>query len=319
MLSDLFFRSLLTLIALPTNRLSVLVYHRILDQPDPLYPFDVTASEFESHIEWIAKTFNVISLTEASEHLRTGTLPPRSLCITFDDGYASVLTKAAPILGANRLPATVFICSSCLHGAVMWNDRIASGLRHCTEGEIDLSDYGLGQVNLEHDDRIGTIRHTVQTAKYFDYAKRQALAEHLFEIGNKKIDHRMLNADEAVRLFEHGLDIGCHTVTHPILARVDDALAQQEIVDGKHQIEAAIGRQVEFFAYPNGKAVTDYSAAHTAIVREAGYTAACTTEPAVADNQTDRFQIPRFTPWDKTRLKFLLRMSMNQRNRPSLA
>ena len=116
------------------------------------------------------------------------------------------------------------------------------------------------------------------------------------------------------------MQIGAHTCTHPILARLDTETARAEIVRSKTALEALLQREVSFFAYPNGKPGQDYEREHAEIVRDAGFRAAVSTAPGVATALSDCFQLPRFTPWDRTRARFGLRMIMNlTRNRPALA
>jgi len=47
------------------------------------------------------------------------------------------------------------------------------------------------------------------------------------------------------------------------------------------------------------------------LVRRAGFDAAFTTAWGAARAQTDDLQMPRFTPWDRTRWRFGLRMAGN--------
>ena len=49
-----------------------------------------------------------------------------------------------------------------------------------------------------------------------------------------------------------GKELGGHTVTHPILAKLEAREAQAEIARGKQQIEDIVGAPVDVFAYPNG-------------------------------------------------------------------
>jgi hypothetical protein len=55
----------------------------------------------------------------------------------------------------------------------------------------------------------------------------------------------------------------------------------------------------------------DYSAEHVALVRECGFSAAVSTSWGAASKHSDRFQLPRFTPWDRTRLRFGARLLGN--------
>ena len=100
----------------PASCLSVLAYHRVLDESDPLLPGEPSAEEFEARMRWLGDNFNVLPLAEAIRALRDNRLPKRALSITFDDGYADNYRNALPILRRLNLPATFFIASGFLDG-----------------------------------------------------------------------------------------------------------------------------------------------------------------------------------------------------------
>ena len=131
------------------SRLSTLIFHRVLQAPDPLLPNEPTAAEFEARMRWVQRHFNVIPLAEAIARLQSRTLPTRSLAITFDDGYADNEQIAAPILRKLGLPATFFIATGYLDGGRMFNDSIIAALRNCKRGSLDLTELGLGIHSLE--------------------------------------------------------------------------------------------------------------------------------------------------------------------------
>jgi peptidoglycan/xylan/chitin deacetylase (PgdA/CDA1 family) len=87
---------------------------------------------------------------------------------------------------------------------------------------------------------------------------------------------RLLDATELATLGRHPLaEIGAHTLTHAVLASLPAAGQHAEIVGGKHTVERITGRRVTSFAYPFGKS-TDFTTETTALVRNAGFTRACT-------------------------------------------
>jgi peptidoglycan/xylan/chitin deacetylase (PgdA/CDA1 family) len=108
-----------------------------------------------------------------------------------------------------------------------------------------------------------------------------------------------------------GIGIGAHTVNHPILASIDLATARAEIAQGKQALEEMIGEKVPLFAYPNGKPDADYRAEHVALVKELGFEGAVSTAWGACKGEPDVFQLPRFSPWDRTALRFALRMARN--------
>jgi len=114
-----------------------------------------------------------------------------------------------------------------------------------------------------------------------------------------------------LRLHASDMEIGAHTVTHPILARLDPERAASEIGDSKRRLEAITGSPVSLFAYPNGKPGRDYRREHVGMVKQLGFEAAVSAAQGVAHAASDSFQLPRFTPWDRTPGKFVLRLFHN--------
>src|SRR5436190_19266614 len=86
-------------------RLTILIFHRVREQPDELFPDEIHASAFRERMIWIRSWFNVLPLDVAIAALERGTLPERALAVTFDDGYADNATVALPILCALGVPA----------------------------------------------------------------------------------------------------------------------------------------------------------------------------------------------------------------------
>jgi len=121
-------------------RLSILIFHRVLPQPDPLFPGEITAPGFEQICQWLAGWFRVLPLDEAARLLRQGRLPSRALAITFDDGYADNCTVAAPLLQRHSLPCSFFVATGFLDGGRMWNDTLIETVRRAPGPVLDLRD-----------------------------------------------------------------------------------------------------------------------------------------------------------------------------------
>ena len=124
----------------------------------------------------------------------------------------------------------------------------------------------------------------------------------------------MMTSEQVRGLHRAGMQIGGHTVSHPILARLDRRAARDEIEVGKKTLEALIAEPVRLFAYPNGKPVEDYTGEAVSLAKELGFDAAVSTAWGAAGATADPFQLPRFTPWDRTKLRFGARLAANLRN-----
>jgi peptidoglycan/xylan/chitin deacetylase (PgdA/CDA1 family) len=128
----------------------------------------------------------------------------------------------------------------------------------------------------------------------------------------------MMTRADVRRLAAAGMTIGAHTVTHPILARVDLREAEREMRDSRDELAALTGQDVALFAYPNGRPSRDYAADHVALAQRVGFCAAVTTSPGVAAAATDFYQLPRFTPPTKNPVRFGLELALNGRRAPTL-
>jgi len=293
--------------------LSILIYHRVVPEPDPLVPETVCAAEFEWHLGVLHRWFNVLSLGEATARLRNGTLPVRMACITFDDGYEDNVTVPLPRLRRRGLPATFFLATSFIDGGRMWNDSVIETVRRSPGDVLDARALGLGMIPVGSIDlRRQAIGSLLGAIKYLPPEERQARVHELAGQAGADLPSDLMMTREQVRQLQaSGMEVGAHTVTHPILASVESQRARKEIEECKNELEAITGTRISLFAYPNGKPGRDYRAEHVDMVKRLGFEAAVSTAWGVAHATSDPFQLPRFTPWDRTPLRFLLRLMRN--------
>jgi len=289
------------------------MYHRVLEAPDPILHDEMEAATFEKHMALLGSEFNVLPLGEACTRLVLGRLPPRAACITFDDGYADNERLALPILKRHGLCATFFVSTGFSDGGVMFNDAIIESVRRAQAGTYDLSSLGLGKYALGDDpSRRRAIDAMLPRIKYRPIEERESFVERLArEMGASPPRDLMMRPAQVKRLHDEGMEIGGHTVNHPILAVLDAERARAEIVGGKRRLEEITGVPVTLFAYPNGKPGRDYGPREVALVREAGFSAAVSTIRGVAHRGSDLFQLPRFGPWDRDPRRLALRILLN--------
>jgi len=280
-----------------TQRLSILIYHRVLPHPDPLLPDLPDKRCFEQQMAVLHRFFNVLPLDQAIQRLREHSLPPRAACITFDDGYADNAEHALPILCRYGLHATFFIASAYLDGGQMWNDDLIAHVRQNGSGTL--------VQRRRHLERL------LEQFKYMPCAERSVAARCLSPTDGGDL---MMNTRQLRSLIQAGMSLGAHTHRHPILSLMPDQEAYADIARGKAELEAITQAPVTLFAYPNGKPGRDYNERHVAMVRELGFDAAVSTQAGVAHAHSDLLQLPRFTPWEQDRPRFLLRL-MASRNK----
>lgn len=294
------------------GRLLVFIFHRVLPEKDPLRRDEPDAAQFDWMVRLIRGNFSVLPLGQAVDRLKNGTLPAAAACITFDDGYRDNLTIAAPILMRHGVTATFFIATGFLGGGRMWNDDIIEAVRASHGRSVDWSEFELGRHDLLSDDHCrAAIPAVLGRLKYAPHGARAATAREIARrAGISDASELMMTPDEVRRLHASGMGIGGHTRSHPILSSLGDDEAYSEIVRGKSELEAMLGERVSVFAYPNGNPERDFASKHVDMIREAGFSAAVTTERGVGKPGDDPLLVPRFTPWDRTPRRFAVRCAL---------
>ncbi|WP_323004491.1 polysaccharide deacetylase family protein [Denitromonas sp.] len=294
-------------------RLNIFVFHRVLPAPDPLFPDEVDTVAFDRMLGWIASWFRILPLAEGIAQLRRGELPARAAAITFDDGYADNLTQALPILQRHHAPATLFVATGFLDGGRMWNDTVIEAVRrtpltHLDLGAIDKGRVAVGSV-AEKRRAIGEL---IPRIKHLPPLARERHVAAVAEASQATLPDDLMMASAQLREWHRaGMGVGAHTVTHPILATTDAETARQEMLDSKRWLEALLGERIGLFAYPNGKPGQDYRAEHAGLAADVGFDAALATVWGAARRDSDVFQLPRFTPWDRTKYRFGARLLQN--------
>jgi peptidoglycan/xylan/chitin deacetylase (PgdA/CDA1 family) len=297
-------------------RLSVLIFHRVLREPDPLLPGEMDAERFGNVCRWLAGWFNVLPLDDAVRRLRDATLPARAAAITFDDGYADNHQIALPILQRHGLCATFFVATGFIDGGRMWNDTVIEAVRRTRAPKWDLDACGVpgvGRVELAGlAQRQAAISQLLGAIKYLEPEQRATAVAGVASVAAAELPQDlMMSSDQLRGLRRAGMQIGAHTVSHPILTRLPPAEARKEVVDSKHDLEERLQERVALFAYPNGKPHQDYGREAVDIVRQCGFDAALSTAWGSARREGDAYQLPRFTPWDRGRARFGMRMLLN--------
>lgn len=251
-----------------SRRLVVLAYHRVLDiGNEDAYPGDpelVSASvaDFERHMRFVRDHMTPLSLVDVLAALDSGKpLPPRSLVVTFDDGHADNYTNAFPVLKSVGVPATIFLSTQYIDApqTPFWFDRVAELFFFAPNGSVTLS--ALDQACTFGD--IASRRH--ETDQILRRLKREpnprrlavlAELEQLFARHvpvDKAARRRAMTWEEVREMADSGIEFGSHTVTHPILSRLDDAEILRELSVSRGRIRACTGQSVDAVAYPVGK------------------------------------------------------------------
>ena len=292
-----------------SRALLILTYHRVLETEDPLRRGEITQQAFAKHLRVLRRWFSVLPLSQAWRRTREHALPARAVAITFDDGYADNVELALPILKREGLPATFFVATGFLDGGRMWNDTIIESLR-VARAPLDLRDLDGGLLTSEDmTARAEAVERVIRAWKRLPPAERQRRVDALAERARAKPpDDLMMTSAQVAELARSGMEVGAHTVSHPILRSITDDAAAKEMRDSRATLETLTGAQVTTFAYPNGRLGDDYDTRHAEIAKRVGFELAVSTNGGTARADSDAYQLPRFGPWGESNWRFATRL-----------
>lgn len=312
-------------------RAVILMYHRVAEVPSDPQLLCVKPTNFMQHLAHLQRYYQLISLETLIDALKSGEVPHRAVVITFDDGYADNLYNAKPLLDRYEVPATVFVVGGKLDDTrEFWWDELERLLLSPDKlpETLELNISGKGYAwdlktpagnEGSRPERYCSWNVAVQenpSPRHKVYRELHALLRPLedtlwlmvlnelaSQIGTNttgRPEYRALTTDELRALVEGELvGVGAHTLTHPVLATLPPEVQQKEIEEGRQRLEHILQRPVTSFSYPYG-GQTDYTPETVAIVRNAGFTCACSNFPGLVTKGSDPFQLPRHIvrDWD---------------------
>ncbi|MBD3178612.1 MAG: polysaccharide deacetylase family protein [Candidatus Latescibacteria bacterium] len=242
--------------------LTVLCYHRILDTGED-FPFDsdlVSAStdQFRSQLRYISRNYNVINFKSLLDHLREkdGRFPPKPLIITFDDGYIDNYTVAYPILREFNLTATMFVTAGFMgEKRIFWWDRIAYIIKKTDKNSIEIKSPVEISVDISRfGDRQDCARKLIKRVKEITDSEKEEVIEKLSDqlgVTPPEGDTGYTMSWEQLReMNSEGIEIGAHSVNHPIFSNVDGERLRREVGESRKIIENNIENRVITFGSP---------------------------------------------------------------------
>ncbi len=239
----------------------------------------VTAERFGRHLRHLRRRFEIDTLASAIERLEAPGLDGDLLAITFDDGYVDNYRAALPVLRAEGLSATVYLTTGFLDGTELWVDFARRALAVVRKSSPELATTAEESLRaaLGNWPPTESVDRMVRRLKYLPPLERDRALEALRSAGMELAPAaRPLSWQQAREMAAEGIELGAHTVTHPILSTLEPAAQEEEIRGSRRRIAEQTGIEPTTFAYPNGS-TRDYDRHTVGIAGRIGFRAACTT------------------------------------------
>lgn len=275
------------------NERFVLMYHRVCERDARTRCWfergtAVTPAALDRHLTWLTQHVDVVPLEALAEPAPSSV--PRA-AITFDDGYADVLSVAAPLCARHGLAATCFASTGpALRGSSLWFDAwytiVAAGIDRAEWPRL-VDKLGLPPARDLASCVLGPPKRWLATLAPL---ARDDLLSKLADALDVRLPRQLyLDGDDLRRLHRSGWRIGGHGVEHCRLTDGDPLTVERELAESRDMITAVADAAPLLFAYPDGAWNDDVVAA----TGRAGFALACTTERGPWRSSIPALRVPR--------------------------
>jgi len=290
---------------------SILTYHRVVD-PETL-PFEiepgmfVRPETFAQHLKLLKQEAEIISFAEMLLGLGSGIrFPPRTVVLTFDDGWRDSYLYALPTLKAEGIPAAVFLptnyigqqCETHCGESLFWTDELSvilsmlgSDLSHAANQIALLQHSGFSHISdlfnawvKQVDDRVRrreALADIVACLKRIDPETRKKILVALkdSELGSVRVtapmQRQFLNWQEVREMSKCGISFYSHSHEHNSATEVSEAALIRDVDTSFEILERELGQKHErIFCYPGG----NFSHRTQVVLREAAVSYALGTD-----------------------------------------
>lgn len=268
------------------------MYHGVVHKDSTYFsPRHITSTQFEAHLKYFRKHFDVISMEEAFRRMQHHVpFERKTITVSFDDGFQNNLTHALPILEKYQIPTTIFVSGVCVDDEprdYLWSE-VSAALNYFHPHAIIASDgfsfrHGVDASGLRLNDWI----------KRLPYDRREQVLNELINEYDLDVQLRqlpeeiwkLLTKEEVIMLANSSvIEIGSHGHNHYNLAEIEVERASEELTKSKRLLESAIQRPVNSIAYPDGS----YNAGIKDLAEQAGYERQLAVSYKLAVDQQDK-------------------------------
>jgi len=257
---------------------------------------------FAEQLRYLTRNFRVVPLRELTEQLAAGKPFARnSVALTVDDGYRDFFTHAYPVIEEFRVPVTVYVVSRFIDQEIwLWFDAIHFLVHSAPAGEFELTlPAGGRRVELKSLASRNEVWNLIADACLpLMAAQRWTLISSIAgRLGvalpqRPTPEYAAMSWQEVRQLDPTLIDIGVHTMNHPILSRCDAVEQQREIAGARRRIEECLGRAADAFCYPNGQP-GDFDQTTVEILRRENFSSAVVAYGGMIDGGADRCLLQR--------------------------
>lgn len=244
-----------------------------------------SVAAFETKIKWLKSHYDLISFDELIDSIYNQKKVRNACHITVDDGWRSTYDVIFPVLRKYKIPFTIFVSPKiCREEVNFWYHSIK--LFDPTDFMNFLIKEGVYKNGINRFP-LDLLMKEIEIDRVYSIIRKYEV------INNIKEGRIFMNQQELTELNDSGLvEIGAHTMIHPVLSNVSYNEAVYEIEESVNELNKLTLKPIRAFAYPNGLKDIDFGRREMEIVKKTGVLAAFSVDPGVFDN-ADPMSVPR--------------------------
>lgn len=243
------------------NKILNIYYHGVVTKDSNYFtPRHLEINQFEKHLQYFKRNFDVISMEEAFLLKSEGRKVKKpTISISFDDGYKNNFDNALPLLVKYDIKATFFISGLCTENndkSILWTDIIPF-INFFNKNKV----IEIDNQKFINDRNSDTGISLIQYLKKLDAEKRDSLIQQLSDNYNldellDKVDPEiwsLMNTNEIQICGDTDqIDIQSHGFNHYNLANINIKTATDDMLKSKIELEKIISSKVDMLCFPDG-------------------------------------------------------------------
>jgi peptidoglycan/xylan/chitin deacetylase (PgdA/CDA1 family) len=223
----------------------------------------ISESEFLDQMKYIRRYCNILSIDDFMEIKKNGdSLPPKSVIISFDDGFRNNYSVAAPILNDLRIPAIFYISSGIVNTDMMfWVDILEDSINLTNKKIICIDLEERKTFNIRNDEeKINALTAIKGYCKKTSSIEKDRIINQVQDVTGvvASVDHsenyQKITWKELKEMHRNSLfTIGGHSLYHNILSTLHNNLLKKEIRASLDLLEINLETQIKHYSYPEGR------------------------------------------------------------------
>lgn len=230
------------------NEISVLLFHRISDHSDQLWP-SMTISVFEKIMDKLKESVQIISFQEMAQ---LNEYPKKPLVIiSFDDGYTDFFDNVMPILISKKIKANHNICPGLIESSTPpWTQILSLYLSYKNSNHHNFNkEFAIPDHEIISEKKF--IEVCKKLLQYKD-EDRSVLVKTLYDYIPKEKIYTLMDWQQIKYCSLNNIEFGSHGNFHRNLLQVSEPeILFDEIDESKRKIEAKLGTAPIIFAFAN--------------------------------------------------------------------